>query len=180
MNISLAKLKAIILYFAQNTNPQYLGKVKLMKLFYYLDFNHVKKFGTPVTGDSYFHLEKGPIPSNIMNMIGELATDPEASKLADDIGIETPVSTRMLRIKGLREFDSKDEALFTESELEIMKEIAKVFGDDSTDDIVEASHAESPWKETTYGQSIPYELAAHDRNSEYSEDDIRFLSSITQ
>jgi uncharacterized phage-associated protein len=180
MNISLAKLKAIILYFAQNTNPQYLGKVKLMKLFYYLDFNHVKKYGTSVTGDTYFHLEKGPIPTTIMNMVGELANDPELSKLADDITIETPAGTKMLRIKGLREFSDNDAALFTESEIQTLQEVVKTFGDDSTDEIVESSHAESPWRETKYGQSIPYELAAHDSNSDYSEDDIRFLTSVAK
>lgn len=180
MNISLAKLKAIILYFAQNTNPQYLGKVKLMKLFYYLDFNHVKKYGTSVTGDEYFHLEKGPIPSTIMNMITELANDQESSRLASDIAIETPVGTRMLRVKGLRNFEEKDEKLFTASELEVLKDVVKEFGDDSTDAIIESSHSESPWKETKYGQSIPYELAAHDTNSTYSEEDIRFLQTLAR
>ena len=180
MNISLSKLKAIILFFAHNTSPQYLGKVKLMKLFYYLDFNHVKKFGTPVTGDTYFHLEKGPVPSAIMNMVGELAADPESSKLADDITIETPVGTRMLRIKALRDFSKADKALFTESELQVMREVSEKFADDSTDDIVEASHAESPWKETRYGQLIPYELAAHDGNSCYTEEELRFLTSIVK
>lgn len=180
MNISMAKLKAIILYFAQNTNPQYLGKVKLMKLFYYLDFNHVKQYGTSVTGDEYFHLEKGPIPTTIMTMISELAQDPESSKLSSDFYLETPQGTRMLRVKPLRDFTEEDEKLFTESELEILKEVTAKFGNDSTDQIIESSHAESPWTETKYGQSIPYELAAHDANSTYSEEDIRFLENVAR
>lgn len=175
MNISLSKLKAILLYFAQNTSPQYLGKVKLMKLFYYLDFMHTKKYGIPITGDQYFHLEKGPIPSAIMNLMGELASDPESSKLADDLAINNPVGTKMLQVKALRDFTEQDMALLGKSEIDILQEVTKRFGNYSTDEIVEASHQEAPWKETKYGQLIPYELAAHDRDSSYTEDEIRML-----
>lgn len=176
MNISLAKLKAIILYFTQNTNPQYLGKIKLMKLFYYLDFLHVKSYGISVTGDQYFHLEKGPIPTTIMNLVGELASNPEASKLADDISIQTPAGTRMMQVTANRKFSEKDANLFSESELEVLETVAKRFGEESTDAIVESSHSESPWKETEYGQTIPYELAAHDPDSRFNEEEIRFLT----
>ncbi len=169
-----------MLFFAENTNPQYLGKVKLMKLFYYLDFNHVKKHGTSVTGDEYYHLEKGPIPSTIMNMIGELAQDPETSKLASDITLETPAGTRMLRVKGLREFSDKDKKLFTESELQMLREVSERYKNDSTDEMIESSHTEAPWRETKYGQSIPYELAAHDTNSSYTDEEIRFINSLTR
>ena len=63
MNVSMPKLKAVIIYFAENTNPQYLGKVKLMKLLYFLDFQHVKRHGAPVLGDQYYHLPMGPVPT---------------------------------------------------------------------------------------------------------------------
>lgn len=179
MNISLAKLKAIILYFVENTNAQYLGKIKLMKLFYYLDFLHIKRYGVSVTGDSYIHLEKGPVPSSIMNLITELVADPESSRLSDDIAITHPAgTTRMLKIEGLRAFTEKDKDLFGLSEIEMLETVVKRFGDDSTDQVVDASHAESPWKETGYGQAIPYELAAHDADSMFNEEEIRFLQEI--
>lgn len=178
MKISLAKLNAIILYFANNTNPQYLGKVKLMKLFYYLDFTHLKKYGTPITGDQYFHLEKGPIPSAIMNLIGELATDPESSKLAGDITVYSPEGTRMLQVKALRDFNEADEALFGKSELQMLKEVTERFADESTDSLIETSHKEAPWRETRYAQKIPYELAAHDGDSAFTEEELRFLASV--
>ena len=57
--ITLDKIKSIKIYFAKNTNSQYLGKVKLMKLFYFLDFTHVKDYGIPVTYDTYYKLETG-------------------------------------------------------------------------------------------------------------------------
>ena len=75
MVIPLTKIKAILLYFSNNTNIRYLGKIKLMKLFYFLDFMHVKEYGIPVTFDTYYHLEKGPIPTFIMNLVDEASED---------------------------------------------------------------------------------------------------------
>ena len=37
MKISISKLKAIILFFGNHTNTKFLGKVKLMKLFYFIN-----------------------------------------------------------------------------------------------------------------------------------------------
>ncbi len=179
MNISLAKLKAIILYFSEHTNSNYLGKIKLMKLFYYLDFTHVKRYGTAVTGDTYFHLKNGPIPSNIMNMVSELTSDPETSKLSDDIQISTPSGTRMLKVNGLRKFCKEDEDLFAQSELETLVDVCEKHGEDSTDEIIESSHREAPWNETDFGQVIPYELAAHDPDSNFSEEEIRLLELVS-
>ena len=73
MKIPLSKLKAMLLFFASNTNPALLGKVKLMKLFYFCDFMNIKKYGAPITFDNYVHLEHGPIPSTIMNLVSLIA-----------------------------------------------------------------------------------------------------------
>src|SRR3990167_8043480 len=104
MTIPVPKLKAIILYFCTNTDGRFLGKTKLMKLFYFLDFMHVKKYGSPVTYDSYIHLEHGPIPSTIKNLVDTAADDVDNSILADTISVERPEGTDMCRIIGLRKF----------------------------------------------------------------------------
>ena len=88
MNIPVPKLKAILLYFANYTNSRFLGKVKLMKLFYFLDFLHVKKYGAPITYDTYVNLVHGPIPSAIKNLIDTADDDFDNSILADTIKFE--------------------------------------------------------------------------------------------
>jgi hypothetical protein len=65
----IPKLKAMIRYFATYTDPRSLGKKKLMKLFYFADFEHVKKYASPITFDNYVHLEHGPVPSTILNLV---------------------------------------------------------------------------------------------------------------
>ncbi|NCN39598.1 MAG: SocA family protein, partial [Candidatus Aenigmarchaeota archaeon] len=69
MKIPTAKLKAILLYFCNYTDTTFLGKTKLMKLFYFADFTHLKQFGSPITYDTYVKLEHGPIPSTIKSLV---------------------------------------------------------------------------------------------------------------
>lgn len=176
--IPLTKLKAIMLYFANNTNPLYAGKIKFMKLFYFLDFLHVKKYLTPVTGDQYFNLEKGPIPTVIMHMIDQLLLDPESSKIADTIKIETPKGSIMQRIIPLRKFTKEDSKLFSKSEMDTMEEVVRRFKNMDTDTIIKLSHVEAPWKDTNYRDPIPYSLAGRDPDSTYTEGEIKELNSL--
>ena len=87
MMIPIKKLKAVILFFGTHTDTKFLGKVKLMKLFYFLDFMHVKNYGSPVTYDNYINLEHGPIPSAIKNLVDTATDDVDNSLLADTISI---------------------------------------------------------------------------------------------
>lgn len=179
MRIPLIKLKALLLYFATHTETRYLGKVKLMKLIYFADFLHVKKYGLPITFDKYYHLEHGPIPTVIKNMVDTAADEPEYSKISDVIKVEKPQDYNIFRILPVREFKESDAELFSQAELETLKEVALRFGNTKTDDIKEASHKEAPWSLTEYREEIPYALAAKDKDSIVGEDGINLLSKIT-
>lgn len=179
MNISLPKLKAILLYFSHNTDPKFLGKVKLMKLIYFLDFMHLKKYGSPVTYDTYVNLEHGPIPSTIKNLVDSAADDIDNSILADAIAFDYLSNIKMHRVIPKREFTDTDRKYFSESELEILKQVCIRFGDKNTKFIEDASHRESPWQKTTILQVIPYELAAEDPDSEVSREEIELALNLS-
>lgn len=180
MNIHSAKLKAILLYFCNKTDPKFLGKVKLMKLFYFLDFVHVKKYGSPVTYDTYVHLEHGPIPTTIKNLIDEVCDDPDNSILADTVECQVPNNFVMSRILPKRQFTEKDERYFSKSELEVMNLISERFGDKNTKYIEDASHEEAPWLLTNPLEQIPYTLATKDRDCLVPEDEIKAVLQIYQ
>ncbi len=179
MQISTPKLKAMIRYFNTNTNPTYLGKVKLMKLFYFADFLSVKKYASPITYDNYVKLEHGPIPSSIKNLVDNVAEDPENAYLADTFYIERPEGTRMQKIVCHQNFSKKDEKLFTKHELEILEQVVQRFGDKTTAYIEEASHKEAPWTKTKMLDFIPYSLATYDADCFVNKDDIELSLSIT-
>jgi uncharacterized phage-associated protein len=180
MNIPLAKLKAILLFFGNYTDTKFLGKVKLMKLFYFLDFMHVKKYGTPITYDTYVNLEHGPIPSGIKNLVDTASDDVDDSILADTISFETPQGTRMCRVIPSRKFTEKDEKLFSKSEMEILNVVCQRFKDSNTKTIEQASHDEAPWKETSLLDAIPYTLAAKDPDCIVSFADIELALRLSK
>lgn len=180
MIVPVEKIKAILLYFSNFTNTKYLGKIKLMKLFYFLDFEHVRKYGIPVTFDTYYHLEKGPIPSYIMNLVSETSDDGSDTILSDTVKFCQPVGTkRMLQTLPMRKFIEKDAEIFLKSELDILKKVCTRFYNTNTDDIVDLSHKEAPWLETKKSQIIPYSLAGKDKNSKFTEKEIEFSVKIS-
>ena len=178
MRISLQKLKAILLYFCTNTDPKLLGKVKLMKLFYFLDFNHVKKYGLPITFDTYVNLEHGPIPSTIKNLVDEVCDDIDSSVLADTISCEFVESSKMMRIIPKRSFTSEDEKYFSNSELEVLQSVCNRFSTSNKKYIEDASHNEAPWSMTSFLDRIPYSLVLNDSDCQVSKEEIELLSQI--
>lgn len=178
MNLPLPKLKAIILYFCTYTDIKFLGKVKLMKLFYFLDFMHLKAYGSPVTYDTYVKMEHGPIPSFIKNLVDTATDDIDSSLLADTIHIETPQGTNMYRVLPNRKFLESDKKYFSPTELDILEKVCARFGNKNTQYIEEISHNESAWSETELLDIIPYELAAKDKDSAATEEEIKLLLSL--
>jgi uncharacterized phage-associated protein len=178
MNIPIQKLKAMILYFATFTDPRLLGKKKLMKLFYFTDFGHVKKYASPITYDNYIHLEHGPIPSAILNLVNTVETDIDDSILGDVMSIESKDGSNMKRIVTSRKFNDKDAEYFTPSELEVMKEIADRFRDSTGKYIEDASHRETAWRTTQKLEEISYTLATGDPDCLVTQEDIQTTLSI--
>lgn len=179
MKIPVEKLKAMLRYFCTNTDPRYLGKTKLMKLFYFTDFLYVKRFGRPITYDTYYNLEHGPIPSTILNLINGVADEKEKAILSDTIWIESSPTFPMQKIKSFNKFSKADRSLFSEGELKALDDVTRVYGDKDTKYVVDASHNESPWKLTDETDEIPYTLAAEDHDCIVKKEDIELLQQLT-
>lgn len=152
------KLINAIIYFANNT--RHLGKVKLYKLLYLLDFEHYRDVGRPVTGLEYFAWPKGPVPVALHNEV-----EAPASDLSEKVAIE-PFNWSGgvgLKITPLVEFDPSH---FTKRELKLLDRLSDEFEATLAKDMIERTHLENePWHKVfhTQGrpqQSIPYDLAA--------------------
>lgn len=178
MRVPVSKLKAILLFLCANTDPRFLGKVKLMKLFYFLDFAHLKKYGRPVTFDSYVNLQHGPVPSTIKNLIDDVCDEPDSAILADTIYCENREGSRINRILARRKPTSGELKLFSKTELEILNSVCERFGNQNTKYIEDASHEEAPWRMTALLEQIPYSLAANDRDCRVTKEEIELLSEI--
>lgn len=170
----------MILFFADHTDTGLLGKTKLMKLFYFADFRHVKKYLTPITYDTYVNLEHGPVPSTIMNLVTTVENNIDESVLGDTIGIAQNDETKMKRIQTRRKFNEKDAKYFTDSELKIMNEVCEIFKESTGKQIEDASHSEAAWQKTKLGETIPYSLGTEDSDSLVERDDVETALKIAQ
>jgi uncharacterized phage-associated protein len=183
MKIPLSKLKAIILYFCQNTDPQKMGKVKLMKLLYFLDFIHTKKYGAPVTFDSYINLEHGPIPSTIKNIVDELSCDSGQSAISDLVTLNVrhlSDGKTQHQITRNRDLKKSDTDLLSGNELMLLEQICKKYFSSNGSEVEKISHDESAWKQTKYLDPIPYELAGMDDDSKFSPEEIKSILALTK
>lgn len=151
MALDTTKYSNAILYFLHHANNEHLGKVKLMKLLYYLDFDHFEKYGESVTGDSYRKLDYGPVPVN-----GDIILAQMAGK--GDIKIEKVRvgEVEQYRYTPLAEFNA---SVFSATEIDVLADVACKWGHHSRSEIISATHGEAPWRAVKMGDLIPYELA---------------------
>lgn len=178
MKVPISKLKAILLYFANFTDPKFLGVTKLLKLIYFLDFIHLKTYGTPVTYDTYINLEHGPIPTTIKNLIDSARNDIDNSLLADTISIEHLENYEMWRVTAKRKFTEKESKYFSDTELKVLEKVINRFGDKNTSFVENASHKEAPWSMTRELEEIPYTLAVHDKDCLVTKEEIELSTQI--
>jgi len=178
MNIPRPKLKAMILYFATFTDPKFLGKVKLMKLFYFADFVHVKRYASPITFDNYIHMEHGPIPSTILNLINAVENDIDNAFLSDTLSVDIKIGSLQKKIVATRKFIEKDEGYFTPNELKVMQNVCERFADKTSKFIEDQSHKETAWLSTKELDDIPYTLAIGDPDCLVSKEEIELALKV--
>lgn len=151
------KLINAILYFAEHTRG--LGKIKLFKLLYLLDFEHFRQTGRPVTGMEYRAWKMGPVPAELVQIWDDLDAD-----VAEAIEIRPEKVYDYVRenVIAKRRFDG---AHFTPRELRILVDLAAQYVDDLSEKMIDITHAENGawarvWQEGAGSdQVIDYRLA---------------------
>jgi uncharacterized phage-associated protein len=160
--INEKKYKNIILFFANKIKNGTLGKLKMMKLLYYLDFDFFEKYGKSVTGDSYLRWENGPVPKTAEKLIIKMnGSDIKITKRKIGSGYND-----QQHIEALKDFDFE---LFTKEELMMMEEVADKWILFSGAEMKSASHGEAPWIATKPNEIIDYNLAYY--RNKYGEMD---------
>ncbi|OGF68619.1 hypothetical protein A3H65_00485 [Candidatus Giovannonibacteria bacterium RIFCSPLOWO2_02_FULL_45_14] len=152
VKINEKKYKNAILFFAKKIQNGTLGKLKLMKLLYFLDFDFFEKYGKSVTGDEYLRFENGPVPRMGEKILKEMA------------GKEIKITKRkiakgyndQMHIEALKDFDMN---VFAKEELVMLEEIAGKWEKFTGTEMKNASHGEAPWIATKPDDVIDYNLS---------------------
>lgn len=145
------KQRNAILYFLEHANNATLGKTKLLKLLYFLDFGFFEKHGDSVTGDIYKKLQYGPVAEHSMSLLEEMELVEDLIRLKAAAG---PFDqTRYVpNVKA-------DVSVFSGAELEELQSVVQTYFHHSAGQVTAITHAEAPWNATNDGEEIDYRLA---------------------
>jgi uncharacterized phage-associated protein len=146
------KLKHCILYFLEHINNVHLGRTKLMKLLYYVDFDHYERWERSVTGAVYRKLAHGPVPAEAQKIIDYMVKRGELSECS----VKRGQYEQHRLVTASAEFDAR---LFTGDEMETLEQVAKTWEHATAAEIEAASHNEAPWLATEARAVIDYDLA---------------------
>lgn len=150
--INQAKYRNAILFFANRIQNGTLGKLKLMKLLYYFDFDFFEKYGRSVTGDVYLRFENGPVPRMAEKFLKQMdGKDIKISKRKVADGYKD-----RQHIQALSEFDVN---VFDKEEIVLLEELASKWERFSGAEMKSATHGEAPWIATGPNDVIDYNLA---------------------
>ena len=152
--VNQKKYKNAVLFFAKKIQNGTLGKLKMMKLLYFLDFDFFEKNGRSITGDEYLRFENGPVPRMGEKFLKEMN------------GKEIKITKRkvgegyndQMHIEALADFDVN---VFEKEELLMLEEIASKWEKFTGTEMKNASHGEAPWIATKPDDVIDYNLALY-------------------
>ena len=156
---------AIVL--AIDLGVQHLGKTKLMKLLFFADKEHLKRYGRPIFYDNYIKQEMGPVPSITYNIIssynkeqGDFKKDVEKFLKQVDIG-EKPIGCNfpMMQFTKKKEFNPE---VFSKSEIDVLKKVFIKFKQLTAGKISSLSHELPEYRNAFMNDSISYEDMAED------------------
>ncbi len=160
-NINREKALNALMFFAEKTNRNKIGKTKMAKLLFALDFEHFKQTGRFVTGLNYFAYPKGPYPKEIMEEMTEKSFPRDLSRYLALIlkGDTKDDGGFLFRVK---EGKKPDLSLFSPREIEIMENLAEMWGDYNARDIVHWSHSRgTPWQTVWEKEGRRFDLISY-------------------
>lgn len=126
-------------YFARKKEGK-INKMKAIKLIFFADRYHLRKYGRPVVGDIYWAMKLGPVASNVLDTANfELHKEPlEYAKSF----ISHPVGDK----KNITSKKDVDLNVFSQSDIEALEAAYNEFGDKDQFELAEIiSHSYPEW-----------------------------------
>ena len=117
-----------------------LNKMKALKLIFFADRYHFRRFGQPITGDTYFAMGYGPVPSGTKDLAESslFLSEEERGYAASFI---QPVS-----LMEFRSVEEPDLSWLSRSDIEALDWSWSNFGDKNQYDLADYTHKYPEWK----------------------------------
>ena len=155
----LEKLIQAIVFFSKH-GVQDLTRLKLAKLLFFADREHLLKHGRPVFGDEYFALDFGPLPSRSIDFLEEMEQGialPDRDRFDRYLSIEAAQRPCFVA-RGPEDFD-----VFSESEISVLETVLARHASCTASQLVALTHEDAAWRladaaRPAYGRAeMPYE-----------------------
>lgn len=143
------KLKEMILYIADKSkdDPAF-GSTKLNKILFTSDFYYYGLTGKSITSCIYIHLDRGPAPKGMADILSELVNDNKIEiKETSYFGFtqKRVIPKTTYNLSG-----------FSEAEKNFVDVVVKKFETWNGSELTKWTHSLIPWRLTTKNEEIPY------------------------
>ena len=137
-NFDYLKATQALDYFAIEEGGQ-INKMKVLKLVYFADRYHLRKYGRMITNDNYFAMEHGPVPSTTKD-IAESNDYLDETIKAYSQGFIEPIDNLTLKAKS-----KLDKSALSDSDLEALKFSWDTFGHLDQFELRDLTHFYPEW-----------------------------------
>lgn len=147
MKLSKEKIYNMILFFSNKT----ILKTKLLKEMFYADFLYYKDTCKSITGLEYYKLPFGPVPDQFDDILKNCILD---NIINYEITFKNEYECHIISNKKV--FNKN---IFSSKELEILNKVYNTFSNYSSKEIVNISHKEKAFNNTSFNNKISYDYA---------------------
>lgn len=129
----------LIHWFVSAKKGNVLDKLALLKLIFFADRYHLRKYARTITGDTYYARPHGPVANNTYDLISKIGNKQVSDWAKKRLFMKTPdkISAKLK--------PSKDD--FSESEMEAIKFVESNFLNLSMKKLEDISHEYPEWKQ---------------------------------
>lgn len=117
-----------------------INKMKALKLIYFADRFHLRKYGRLITNDIYYAMDYGPVPSNVKDIAEATSFLGDSEKGYSSQYIIPIDSITLQSVKPV------DDNLFSDSDMEALDYIWERFGHLDQFELAEITHEYPEWK----------------------------------
>jgi hypothetical protein len=146
------KFRELLLLVAEElADDEFGGALKVNKVLYYAEFGHFRATGRPITGARFRKLRRGPAPRFLEEQRNAVVRSGAAEVVNRPFLGHTQHRLHPLR--------PANREMFSESELQAVREAVTLLRGVTGTDASERSHREPGWQMVGFGEDIPYVTA---------------------
>ncbi len=122
--------------------------MQIAKLLFYADKLHLRRYGRPITGDTFIKMEHGPNPSSVYAYLNDVRSRTDLSDGV--IQVEEKPNPPHRPIPFVMALHSPDSSVFSETDREVLEEVFSDHGHKSAGQLRNLSHNEKAWREAEF------------------------------